>query len=135
MSVAHACGGLSNQRIRERLITFKANGVFTIQGAKSSIIVQLINKYASFMIGVHSMAHQSDLDVQIVPNFEVMKHVEDLLATLYFYFSSFLKCTLKFLKLVACLESRDNEILRNVKTRWISMLGLQRGCLRSINRW
>ena len=48
--------------------------------------------------------------------------MEDLLATLYFYFSSSPKCTLDFQKLIACLESKGIKIPINVKTRWISML-------------
>lgn len=50
-------------------------------------------------------------------------YVEDLLAMLYSYSSSFPKHTLEFQKLATCLEAKGNNMLRNVKTRWISMLG------------
>ena len=45
--------------------------------------------------------------------------MEDLLASLYSYFISSCKRTLKFQKLVACLVSKGNKILGNGKTHWI----------------
>jgi hypothetical protein len=122
MNVARVYGGLSNQKIKERLMTFGADGVSTFQGVKSGVTTQLINKHAPFMVGVHCMAHRTNLAVETLSSFEVVKHVEDLLASLYSYFSSSPKRTLEFQKLAACLESKGNKILRNVKTRWISML-------------
>jgi hypothetical protein len=75
------------------------------------------------------MAHRTNLAVQTLSEFKVVKHVEDLLAALYSYFSSSPKRSLEFQKLAACLESKGNKILRNVKTRWISMLGPARRVL------
>jgi hypothetical protein len=75
------------------------------------------------MVGVHCMTHHTNLVVQTLSEFEVVKHVEDILAALYSYFSSSPKRSLEFQNLAACLESKGNKILRNVKTRWISMLG------------
>ena len=123
LSVACTYDGLSNQKISEGLITFGANGVSTSQGAKSSVKMQLINKHAPFMMGVHWMAHQTNIDVQTLSNFEVVRHVEDLLAALYSYFSSSPKRILEFQKLAICLEHKGNKILMRVKTRWISVFG------------
>ena len=123
VNVARAYGGLTEQKIREGLITFGADGVSTFQGAKTGVTVQLVTKHAPFMVGVHCMAHRTNLAVQTLSEFEVVRHVEDVLAALYSYFSSSPKRTLEFQKLAACLESKGNKILRNVKTRWISMLG------------
>lgn len=52
-----------------------------------------------------------------------MKHVEDMLAAMYSYFSSSPNSNLEFQKLPTCLKSKGNKIQRNVKTRWISMFG------------
>lgn len=67
------------------------------------------------------MAHCTNLVVQTLTNFEVMKHVEDVLATPCPYFSSSPKPTLEFHKFATSLESKGNQIIRNINTRWISM--------------
>ena len=69
VSVAHAYGGLSDQKIREGLITFGVDGVPTFQSAKSSVIMQLINKNAPFMVDVNCKAHRISLAVQTLFNF------------------------------------------------------------------
>jgi hypothetical protein len=51
-------------------------------------------------------------------------HLEHLLQTLHNYFAHSPKRHLKFTKLAEMLEIKGNKILRNVKTRWISMLSL-----------
>ena len=48
------------------------------------------------MVDVHYMAYHTNLVVQTLSEFELVNHVQDLLATLYSYFSSFSKCSLKF---------------------------------------
>ena len=60
VNVARAYGGLTEQKIRERLITFGADGVSTFQGVKFSVTVQLMNKHAPFMVGpLHDTPHES----------------------------------------------------------------------------
>lgn len=66
-------------------------------------------------MGVHCLAHRTNLDDQSLLDFKVMKHVEDLSVAIYFYFN-FPKCILEFQKLIACLESKGNKIIENVKT-------------------
>lgn len=75
------------------------------------------------------MTHRTNLVVQTLSEFEVVKHVEDLLAAMYSYFSSSPKRNLEFQKLAVCLASKGNKIFRNVKNRWISMFGLARRVL------
>jgi hypothetical protein len=50
-----------------------------------------------------------------------LKH---LLQTLHNYFTHSAKRHLEYTKLVEMLEMKGNKILRNVKTRWISLLSL-----------
>lgn len=71
------------------------------------------------------MAHMTNLVVQTLLDFDVVKHVEELLASLslYMYFNSSPKHTIEFQNFATCLETKGNKILRNVKNTWISMLG------------
>jgi hypothetical protein len=48
--------------------------------------------------------------------------LENLLQTLYAYFSKSLKRHLEFSKLAEIMETQGNKLLKNVKTWWISML-------------
>jgi hypothetical protein len=48
--------------------------------------------------------------------------LEDLFQSLYKYFSSSPKHHLEFTKLVEIMEIEGQKAIRNVKTRWISML-------------
>jgi hypothetical protein len=48
--------------------------------------------------------------------------IENLLQCLYSYFAHSLKKHLKFTRIAGFMVTKGNKILRNVKTRWISML-------------
>jgi hypothetical protein len=48
--------------------------------------------------------------------------LENLLQTLYAYFSKSPKRYLEFSKLAEIMETQGNKLLKNVKTRWISLL-------------
>jgi hypothetical protein len=123
VNATRAYEGLSNQKMEESLITFGADGMSTFLGAKSGITMKFVNKHAPFMVAIHYMAHRANLVVQTLSVFEVIKHVEDLLATLYiFLLHSSPWWTLEFQKLATCLESEGNKVIRKVKTCWISML-------------
>jgi len=109
------------------MIAFGADGVSTFKATKSSVIVQFFKRHVVFMVDVHCMTHCTNLVAQTLSNFEVVKHVEDpfqVSVVLYFDFSSSPKHTLEFQNFATCSEFEGNNILRNVKTRWISMFGL-----------
>jgi hypothetical protein len=91
--------------------TFGACGMSTFQGATLGVNVQMINKHAHFMLEVHCMAHCTNLVVQTLSKFKVVRHVEDLLAILYSYFNFSPKWTLKIQKLAPCLDSKCNKSL------------------------
>jgi hypothetical protein len=50
--------------------------------------------------------------------------LEIFLQTLHFYFANSPKKHLQFTKLVEFMETKENKILQNVKTRWILMFNL-----------
>jgi hypothetical protein len=52
----------------------------------------------------------------------MVEGIEDILANLYTYFCKTPQKHLEFLKLVEVMETKGLKILRNIKTRWISML-------------
>ncbi len=109
-------GGLIKNLIGIKFMTFGANGVSVFQGIKLGVTRQIFDARAPHSIGVHCMAHRTNLAVQILSHLQMVNRFEGLFHTLYNYFSKSPKRHLEFTKLV--------KILRNVKTRWISMLSL-----------
>jgi hypothetical protein len=57
-------GGVPRDQIAQKLICFGANGVNVFQGTKSGVTKQIKENYAPHSIGVHCMAHRTNLVVQ-----------------------------------------------------------------------
>ena len=64
MNVARSCEGLSEEKIRESFIAFGTCGVQSFHGVNFGFTFQFINKHALFTIGVHCMAHCTNLAIQ-----------------------------------------------------------------------
>jgi hypothetical protein len=63
-----------------------------------------------------------NLAVEALEKLPILQKIESLLADLYSYFCKSPKKHIKFYKLVEVMETKGLKILRNIKTRWISML-------------
>lgn len=85
------------------------------------------------MMNIHCITHPTNLLVQTLSKFEVVRHMEDMLAILSSCFNSLSKCMFEFQKFSVCLESKGNKIIRNVKTHWIFILGLAKKVLEEYN--
>jgi hypothetical protein len=73
-------------------------------------------KHVPYMMGQHCMVHRTNLVMQTLFNLPIMGKLEDLLHSLYVYFSSSLKRHLEFNKLAKIVEIKIIKILKNVKT-------------------
>jgi hypothetical protein len=49
--------GMSKIDIVNKVVCFRVDDVKVFQGLKTGVIVQLVNKYCPFDVGIHSMAH------------------------------------------------------------------------------
>jgi len=81
-----------------------------------------MQKHAPYFSGVHCMAHCTNLVVATLSSLKLVSKVESLLVGMYNYFIHNPKQHLDFYKLAKILESKGNKLLKNIKTRWISML-------------
>ncbi len=79
---------------------------------------------APFNLGVHCVSQKTNLDVQTLSSFPLVYRMETLLQSLYQYFCKSSKHHLEFSKLATIVETKGSKLLRNVKTKWISMLSL-----------
>ena len=63
-----------------------------------------------------------NLAVESLSDLPMVEGIEDMLANLYTYCCKSPQKHLEFLKLAELMETKGLKILRNIKTRWISML-------------
>jgi hypothetical protein len=78
--------------------------------------MQLIEKHAPFVIGIHYMAHRCNLAMQSFSSLPLVAKIEGLLQGMYVYFSHSPKRQLERVKLAKVLQTKGLKILCNVKT-------------------
>jgi hypothetical protein len=76
------------------------------QGHCISINTQVKENIAPYFIGVHYMAHQTNLTIVALSNMPFMFHSEAMLQSLYAFFVHILKKYLEFAKLVETLATK-----------------------------
>jgi hypothetical protein len=69
-------------------------------------------------------AHRTNLVVETLSGLHVVSRIKAMLASLYSYFAHSPKQHLEFVNLAEVMQSKGLTILKNVTTRWISMLSL-----------
>ena len=89
-------GGLIAIDIQEKLITFWHGLCIHILGCQNRVTFQLCDFHLPYMIGVHCMAHWTNLAVQTLSEIDMVKRVEELLGSLFTYLNSSLKWRIKF---------------------------------------
>jgi hypothetical protein len=85
---------------------------------------QVKENTALYLLGVHYMAHQTNLAIVVLLKMPLMSHNEAMLQSLYAFFIHSPKKYLEFVKLVKTLAIKGQKLLWNVKMRWINMLSL-----------
>jgi hypothetical protein len=73
-------------------------------------------------MGVHDMAHCTNLAVKPLSNLSMVQKIEKLLQSLYSYFHASPKRYNEYHKLVEIVETNGLKFLQNMATLWISML-------------
>ena len=88
--------GLSPAKVASRLVCFGADGVSVFQGRKNGVTTQMRQHMAPFVIGVHCMAHRTNLAVEPLSDLPVVAKVEALCQAMFSYFSHSPKRQLEF---------------------------------------
>jgi hypothetical protein len=66
-------------------------------------------------------SHRTNLAIKTLSGLLVVNRIEDLLQTLHSYFACSPKRHLEYVKLVEVLQTKGLKILKQIKTRWLSM--------------
>jgi hypothetical protein len=72
-------GGLSEGDLASRLVCFAVDGMTIFQGLKTRVTVQLVDKHAPFVIGLHCMAHMCNLVAQTLSKLPLVAKIKALL--------------------------------------------------------
>jgi hypothetical protein len=101
----HWHGGIEDKVPATRLVCFGADGVSLFQGCRFGVTQQLREQDVPFLLGVHYMAHHTNLAVKPLSNLPVVLKLESLCQNLYTYFTMSSKKHLEFQKLVNIVET------------------------------
>jgi len=115
-------GGLDVESVAKKVINFEADKASMLQGAQSIVTQQVKEKYLSFVIGVHCVAHRCYLAYKALSNLGIFSEIEKLLSVVYAYFSKSPKWFSKFRQLAEFTQTKGLKILRNVQTWWVSLI-------------
>jgi hypothetical protein len=107
---------MSKINLANKVVCFGVNGITIFQGLKISVTIQFTNKHCPFLIGIHCMAHQCNLDVQAFSFLTFVVNFEALLASMYTYYSQSPKRHLGCTKLAEVIESKGLNFFRNIQT-------------------
>jgi hypothetical protein len=117
-------GRLSKEELSKKLLCSRADGMNVFQGGKTKVTKQIKDSWAPFSMGVHCVAHHTNLAMQSLGDLTFIAKIESFMLNMYGYFNHSPKRHMKFQRLVQTLKTKGNKILKNVKTRWMSMLDL-----------
>ena len=109
------------------------DSVSLFQGVCIGVTVQLKQIFGPFIIGVHFMSHMINMAMHTLIKLPQVAKIEDMLQSLYTYFSHSNKRSREHADLVDIMEVRVNRLLCNVKTCWISILAFAK-CVHSESR-
>lgn len=87
MEVFTIGGGMPRDQVSTKLINFGVEGVNVFQGTKFGVTKQTHDDHVFNSIGVHCMAHHTNLTMQTLSSLLLGKHIESLLQTLHAYFA------------------------------------------------
>ena len=103
--------GLKVTEVANRLVCFGANGAYVFQGHRNNVIALMRQYMALFLLGVHCMAHRTNLAVEPLSNLPIVSKIENLYQAMYVYFSHSPKRHLEFQKLADLVETERLRML------------------------
>jgi len=114
--------GLTPPLIASKLIYFGADGVSAFQGKRKGVSKQLKESWAPFVHAQHCLAHKLNLVYKILSELPIFDACEELLRLTYNYFTHNPKKHNEFQELAQLMETKGLKMLKNVKTRWVSLI-------------
>ena len=115
-------GKMEPEQIVAKLICFRANGVSSFQGCRNGISKQLLENWCPFVLQIHCFGHKFNLVVKTLSDLEIVGEIEDLIKVTHAYFAHSPKKYVEFHSLALLMETKGLKLLKNVCTRWCSLI-------------
>jgi hypothetical protein len=115
-------GGLHELAVAQKVISFGADGASALQGCRVGVTQQVKDKHAPSVIGVHCVAHRCNLAFKGLSNLGIFAAIEKLLSVSYGYFCKSPKRFSEFRQLAELTNTKGLKMLKNVQTRWVSLI-------------
>ncbi|MCO5598189.1 hypothetical protein L7F22_052281 [Adiantum nelumboides] len=113
-------GGIESTNLGGRLMCVGCDGASVLQGNRAGLIIRLTLEHAPFVLGIHCMAHRTNLAGKIISKVALVSKIEGVIHDAYNYFSRSPKRLSEYKKEAEGL-SKGRKLLRDVETRWISL--------------
>ena len=110
------------ESIAQKVLSFGADGVSSLQGSRTGVTLQIKEKQAPFVIGVHCVAHRCNLTFKALSSLDIFGDIEKLLSVTYGYFCKSPKRYSEFRQLAELTQTKGLKMLRNVQTRWVTLI-------------
>jgi hypothetical protein len=78
---------LSKEEMSKKLLCFGANGMNMFKGGKTGMTKQIKDSWAPFSMGVHCVAHRTNLAVQSLGDLTFIAKIEGFMLNMYDYFN------------------------------------------------
>ena len=115
-------GKTEPDEIVAKLICFGADGVSLFQGCRNGVSKELLENWCPFVLQVHCYGHKFNLFVKTLSDLEIVGEIEDLVKVTHAYFSHSPKKYSEFHCLALLMETKGLKLLKNVCTRWCSLI-------------
>jgi hypothetical protein len=80
-------GGVSKEELSKNLLCFGADGMNVFQGSKTKMTKQIKDSWAPISMGVHCVAHHTNLAVQSLGELTLIVKIKGLMLNMYGYFN------------------------------------------------
>jgi hypothetical protein len=98
-----------------KLLCFYANGVIPFKVLEVRLQFNCEIYMVLFFMGIHYMAHNTNLAILTFFILPMVAHLKDLLQSIYTFFYKSPKCHLKLIKLTQIMETKGNKLFHNIK--------------------
>ncbi len=111
MNFLFSVGVLIEVEMPFKLLCFCASGVIPFKVLEVGLQFNFEIYSLLFFMGIHYMAHNTNLVVLIFFSLPMVARLKDLLQSIYTFFSKFPKCHLKLIKLAQIMETKGNKLI------------------------
>ena len=94
----------------------------SFQGCRNGVSKQLLENWSPYVLHVHCYGHRFNLVVKTLSDLDIVSDIEDLVKVVHAYFAHSPKKYSEFHFLALLMETKGLKLLKNVCTRWCSLI-------------